>query len=93
MYAAAAIAGASAYDSHKQAVAAEEQQAASEAKAAASKPQASKAPSVQAVQASQAGVGQGGGSPGVAQTFLTGASGVDPALLNLGKNTLLGGGG
>jgi hypothetical protein len=65
----------------------------SAAKAEATRPQASKAPSVQAVQASQAGAGQAGGAPGVAQTFLTGASGVDPSTLNLGKSTLLGGGG
>ncbi len=44
-----------------------------------------------AIQADQAGAGQAGAAPGVASTFLTGASGVDPASLNLGKSTLLGG--
>jgi hypothetical protein len=37
-----------------------------------------------------AGAGQAGGSPGVGQTMLTGAGGVDPNTLALGKNTLLG---
>lgn len=55
-------------------------------------PQASKAPDANAVRAGMAGTGQGGGSPGVAQTFLSGVQGVDPSLLTLGKNTLLGGG-
>ena len=36
------------------------------------------------------GVGQGGGQLGVAQTLLSGANGVDPNSLKLGKNTLLG---
>jgi hypothetical protein len=69
------------------------QQQKTAAEAEANRPQASKAPGVQGVQAGQAGAGQAGGAPGVAQTFLTGAAGVDPSLLNLGKNTLLGGGG
>lgn len=56
-------------------------------------PQASQAPDAMGTRASVAGVGQGGGSPGIAQTFLSGAGGVDPSLLQLGRNTLLGGGG
>jgi uncharacterized protein HemX len=92
---AVAAAGATMYSSHQQRMAQEDSinaQKESAAEAQANRPQPSKAPNVQAVQASQAGAGQGGGAPGVAQTFLTGASGVDPSLLNLGKNTLLGGG-
>jgi hypothetical protein len=54
-------------------------------------PQASKAPDAAGVLKSQQGAGQAGGAPGVAQTFLTGAGGIDPALLQLGKTTLLGG--
>lgn len=56
-------------------------------------PQAAKAPDADTVAKGMAGAGQAGGSPGVAQTFLTGPGGIDPSLLNLGKNTLLGGGG
>lgn len=37
------------------------------------------------------GAGNSGGSPGAAQTLLTGPGGVDPAELKLGKSTLLGG--
>ena len=55
-------------------------------------PQASQAPDVAGTVKGMAGAGQGGGAPGVAQTFLTGSGGVDPSLLQLGKNTLLGGG-
>lgn len=36
------------------------------------------------------GTGQAGGAPGVAQTLLTGAGGIDPSTIGLGKNTLLG---
>jgi hypothetical protein len=54
-------------------------------------PQASKAPDASTVAAGQAGTGQAGGAPGVAQTFLTGPGGIDPSLLQLGKQTLLGG--
>jgi hypothetical protein len=54
-------------------------------------PQAGKVPDANADLTKNAGVGQAGGSPGVAQTFLTGPGGVDPSLLNLGKSTLLGG--
>lgn len=89
-----AAAGSSMYSAHQQKAAAGDAlnaQKESAAKAEANRPQASKAPTVQGVQAGQAGAGQAGGAPGVAQTFLTGASGVDPATLNLGKSTLLGG--
>lgn len=61
------------------------------AQAEASKPQADVAPNTAGAQSAMAGTGQAGGSPGVAQTFLTGASGVDPSTLDLGKKTLLGG--
>jgi len=54
--------------------------------------QASQAPDAMGQRAALAGSGQGGGSPGIAQTFLSGTQGVDPSLLQLGKNTLLGGG-
>lgn len=54
-------------------------------------PQAAQQPAASTVVAGQSGTGQSGGSPGVAQTFLTGPGGVDPSLLNLGKSTLLGG--
>lgn len=94
MVAAGIGAGATMYNAHQQKSAANDtlnQQKESAAKAEASRPQASKAPTVQSVQTGQAGAGQAGGAPGVAQTFLTGAGGIDPALLNLGKTTLLGG--
>jgi len=55
-------------------------------------PQAAKVPDAMGTRNALAGTGQGGGSPGIANTFLTGSQGVDPSLLNLGKNTLLGGG-
>jgi len=58
--------------------------------APAAAPQASQSPDAQTVRASNSGTGQGGGAPGVAQTFLTGAGGVDPNDLKLGKTTLLG---
>lgn len=48
-----------------------------------------KAPDVNALLAAQQASGKGG--PG--STMLTGPSGVDPSLLTLGRNTLLGGGG
>jgi hypothetical protein len=54
-------------------------------------PQASKAPDASSVANAMSGAGQAGGAAGVAQTFLTGAGGIDPSLLKLGKNTLLGG--
>jgi hypothetical protein len=53
-------------------------------------PQASQAPNAQGIARGMAGAGQAGGSPGVGQTMLTGAGGVDPNTLALGKNTLLG---
>lgn len=92
--AAALGAGATMYSAHQQKSAANDTlnaQKEAAAKAEANRPQASKAPTTQSVQADQAGAGQAGGAPGVAQTFLTGAGGVDPSLLNLGKSTLLGG--
>lgn len=55
-------------------------------------PQAAKTPDASATRSALAGMGQGGGAPGVAQTFLSGTGGVNPALLQLGGNTLLGGG-
>lgn len=58
--------------------------------AAAPQSQASQSPDTQAVRAGQSSTGQAGGAPGVAQTFLTGAGGIDPDTLKLGKSTLLG---
>lgn len=55
-------------------------------------PQASKAPDALGQRKALAGAGQGGGAPGVSQTFLTGTQGVNPSMLSLGANTLLGGG-
>jgi len=54
-------------------------------------PQLAKAPSMAGVIAGTQGTGQAGGKAGYAQTFLTGASGIDPNALQLGKQTLLGG--
>lgn len=88
---AAGVSAYGAYDAHKRGVEAEEQQAQAAAQAEANKPQASKAPNAAGIANQLAGTGQAGGSPGVAQTFLTGAAGVDPSLLNLGKAQLLGG--
>jgi hypothetical protein len=91
IYAVATAASAyGAYDAHKRGVEAQEQQAQAAAQAEASKPQATKAPDANSVSGQLAGTGQAGGAPGIAQTFLTGASGVDPTTLNLGKSTLLG---
>ncbi len=55
-------------------------------------PQAAQTPNANAVRTQLAGSGQGGGSPGIAQTFLSGTGGVNPAMLQLGGSTLLGGG-
>lgn len=55
--------------------------------------QAAKTPDAQGVLGQMQGTGQaggGGGTPGVAQTFLTGPGGVDPSKLSLGKSSLLG---
>lgn len=52
--------------------------------------QSSKLPDAGSVAGDMTGTGQAGGSPGVAQTMLTGTGGVDPSTLTLGKNTLLG---
>jgi hypothetical protein len=51
-------------------------------------PKAAQTPGLQNARGNLAGAG---GTPGVASTFLTGTSGVDPSLLNLGRSTLLGG--
>ena len=53
-------------------------------------PQASKTPDTQEVLSTMKGTGQAGGSPGVAQTFLSGNGGVDQNSLVLNKKTLLG---
>lgn len=54
--------------------------------------QAAQMPNTMAAQQKMAGMGQAGGSPGIAQTFLTGSGGISPNLLKLGSSTLLGGG-
>ena len=87
-------AASAAYSAHEQSKSADnalQQQKEQAAQAEANRPQASKAPTTSAIMGQQAGTGQAGGAPGVAQTFLTGASGVDPSTLNIGKSTLLGG--
>jgi hypothetical protein len=53
-------------------------------------PQAEKMPTIQGIAGGLNGAGQAGGARGVAQTFLTGTSGVDPNALKLNKPTLLG---
>ena len=53
--------------------------------------QAAKTPDTDTVRKQQMGAGQGGGAPGIAQTFLSGVQGVDPSTLQLGKTALLGG--
>lgn len=50
-------------------------------------PQAAKMPEQQAVRAAASGGGMGGGPQ---STMLTGAGGVAPGALNIGKNVLLG---
>lgn len=84
--AAAAVAGASAsvYSAMNQPDAPKPQ--------APTKLQTAQNPNAQSVRNGIAGTGQGGGSPGIAQTFLSGVGGVNPALLQLGSNSLLGGG-
>lgn len=52
--------------------------------------QSAQVPDAAKVGGDMSGTGQAGGSPGVAQTMLTGPGGVDPNTLSLGKNTLLG---
>jgi hypothetical protein len=52
-------------------------------------PQAPKAPDQRALRQASGG-NYGAPTPGATGTMLTGASGVDPSALNLGKNTLLG---
>ncbi len=56
------------------------------------KTQASQIPDAAGTRTALTGAAQGGGAPGIAQTFLSGTGGVDPSLLQLGRNTLLGGG-
>ncbi len=53
-------------------------------------PQPEKMPNLQGMLSGMNGAGQAGGAKGVAQTFLTGSSGVDPNSLKLNKPTLLG---
>jgi hypothetical protein len=53
-------------------------------------PQAEKMPGLQGIMGGLNGAGQAGGKPGPGQTFLTGASGIDPNSLKLNKPTLLG---
>ena len=54
-------------------------------------PQAAKVADANTYIGAQAGTGQAGGAPGVAQTFLTGPGGVDNSSLKLGGTSLLGG--
>ncbi len=53
-------------------------------------PQPEKMPNVAGLYGGVAGTGQSGGQKGPGQTFLTGASGIDPNALKLNKPTLLG---
>jgi len=53
-------------------------------------PQAEKKPNVASLYAGLGVTGQAGGQKGGGQTFLTGANGIDPNALMLGKPTLLG---
>ncbi len=53
-------------------------------------PQPEKMPTIQGIMGGLNGMGQAGGQKGAGQTFLTGASGVDPNALKLNKPTLLG---
>lgn len=61
-----------------------------QAPAAPPAPQAAQMPDTQSVLGKTTGTGQAGGAPGIAQTFLTGAGGVDPTGLSLNRKTLLG---
>jgi len=54
------------------------------------KPQYASTPDAQATRASMNNSGGAGGSPTAGGSLLTGASGVDPKDLKLGKNQLLG---
>lgn len=54
-------------------------------------PQASKSPTAADTRTGVAGRNQAAGSPGIAQTMLTGPAGVNNSQLTLGRNTLLGG--
>ncbi len=53
-------------------------------------PQLAQMPNVAGLYGGMAGTGQAGGQKGPGQTFLTGASGIDPNSLKLNKPTLLG---
>ncbi len=53
-------------------------------------PQPAQMPNIASLYGGLAGTGQAGGQKGPGQTFLTGASGVDPNALKLNKPTLLG---
>jgi hypothetical protein len=53
-------------------------------------PQPAQMPNIASLYGGVAGTGQAGGQKGPGQTFLTGASGVDPNALKLNKPTLLG---
>lgn len=53
-------------------------------------PQVAQAPTAADTVNAMKGTGQSGGSPGAAQTMLTGSGGVNPTTLLLGKKTLLG---
>lgn len=52
--------------------------------------QAAQVPDAQSFLSKNSGTGQAGGAPGIAQTFLTGAGGIDPSKLDLNRKTLLG---
>ncbi len=53
-------------------------------------PQPAQMPNIADLYGGVAGTAQSGGQKGAGQTFLTGASGVDPNALKLNKPTLLG---
>ena len=53
--------------------------------------QAASTPTASDILSQTAGTGQAGGAPGNAQTFLTGAGGVNQSSLKLAKNKLYGG--
>ncbi|WP_420997605.1 hypothetical protein ACKI2N_012405 [Cupriavidus sp. 30B13] len=87
--AAAISAGATVYSSNQQRKAAESAAKASQqaATAAPSATQSAKAPSTQA-QNNAAGIDNSAVNTGAGNTLLTGATGVDPNQLGLGRNTL-----
>lgn len=67
-----------------------DQQVAAQKELETSRPQASKAPDVEAIRRKAAGSALTGPSSGNASTYLTGASGIDDSALSLGKSKLLG---